>query len=769
MATATATVTPPLTPSQQAAREFWRQAGADGMPPFYVMSQYYGQLSENSESLDVVTQTLEQLLTGLGYETDVDTVFDELNAGQGEELGYWAGRYCLFDSAGNRFDLVVGRNGATLTVPPALVDVTSLPAGSDLASVTVLSGAGFSAGELQLQNAQFQVSLRFTLPVSDASLDAGSAAFQATAPTCQGTFGPKGGGAAGSRAVNGKRGAWTQAGVDQAADGDPASAWYGQYVLLDVTDVTAVTQDPDPVYIYNDPQSGLTFQWGDGNNAKYSGNVTYNNNVLQCPDEYDNTTNYAMQFIAPQVGAAEINLAVTTAGVVGSYRGYWIGRYQPESPAPQARLAKRPMTAVYTPGSGASGGGYSQAIDLSSLTPGAPNKIALPYGAVDNTYALSLNLTDSSTGSAPTGTFSWTLSNDPTGRAAIASSGATAAQFTLVNLSDSDVGRQLLVTVQLTDNSAAPSVTYTLLFDIQVIKFYASLAPTALMPAVVGTPYTQNLVAHGASDNFTWSVTRSLPPGLTWDDRNHQLSGTVTDASQVGKAFGLVVELTASDVIMDPLTFSLGITVQSAPAVASDMPPSEQIDIWSIAASGLVIAALAAYAYNRYKAAKANPKTADAVNKANTNVQNATGGDPKSISQSIVQTDNTTLPTVEGNIPVRQSLLNDIDRQVKELSTQIAKNEATISKLQEYLQEHKRDNWDDPVTDEELVQAGYETYGDAGRGLQDLRQLNNAQMEEISAAAQRSNQETTKTASDQTRVSEANIGKPNNQSLLLEE
>src|SRR6516165_7511600 len=98
-------VTAPLSPSQQAAREFWRQAGADGMPPFYVMSQYYAKLSANSDNLPAVTAALEQLLTGLGYATDVDTVFSELTAGQGEELGYWAGRYCLFDSDGNRFDL----------------------------------------------------------------------------------------------------------------------------------------------------------------------------------------------------------------------------------------------------------------------------------------------------------------------------------------------------------------------------------------------------------------------------------------------------------------------------------------------------------------------------------------------------------------------------------------------------------------------------------------------------------------------------------------
>src|SRR3954451_11888651 len=359
MATAVSTATVSLTPSQQAAREFWRQAGADGMPPFYVMSQYYAQQSANSDNLPAVTAALEQLLTRLGYETDIDTVFSELTAGQEEELGYWAGHYCLFDSDGNRFDLVVGRNGATLTVPPALVDVTKLPAGADIASVTVLSGASFNDGVLQLANAQFQASLSFALPVSDADFDSPdpvTAMFQSTAPRCTGTFAAVGG-AAGSRAVTGKRGAWTQTGVNQTADGDPASAWYGQYVLLDVTDVMAavqaggtdtatasVVQVSERVYIYNDPQFGLTFQWGDGNNAKYGGNVTYNNNVLQCPDEDDDTINYAMQFTAPQAGAAEINLAVLTMGVVRSYKGYWADRYTPpnlsQNPALQARLAK---------------------------------------------------------------------------------------------------------------------------------------------------------------------------------------------------------------------------------------------------------------------------------------------------------------------------------------------------------------------------------------------------------------------------------------------
>ena len=58
-------------------------------------------------------------------------------------------------------------------------------------------------------------------------------------------------------------------------------------------------------------------------------------------------------------------------------------------------------------------------------------------------------------------------------------------------------------------------------------------------------------------------------------------------------------------------TVSLGITVQSAPVVASDMPPWEKIFIYAMAASGAAILALGAFALNRYKAAKENAKTID--------------------------------------------------------------------------------------------------------------------------------------------------------------
>ena len=78
--------------------------------------------------------------------------------------------------------------------------------------------------------------------------------------------------------------------------------------------------------------------------AIYGSNVTYNNNVLRCANEKDDRTQYAIQFVAPQAGAAEINLAVKTAGGVRSYKGYWVGSYAPPSLATsQARLANRPL------------------------------------------------------------------------------------------------------------------------------------------------------------------------------------------------------------------------------------------------------------------------------------------------------------------------------------------------------------------------------------------------------------------------------------------
>jgi hypothetical protein len=726
-----------LTPSQQAAREFWRQAGADGMPPFYIMSQYYAQLHANRDNLPAVTAALTQLLTGLAYATDVDTVLSEFTAGQDEELGYWAGRYSLFDSAGHRFDLVVGRDGATLTVPPALVDMQALPDHTDLATVTVLNSTGFSQGVLSLTNAQCQASLHFTLPVSDTSFDTTepAALFEATAPRCQGTVTVGSGANADTHSVTGKRGAWTQAGVAQAADGDPAAAWYGQYVLLDVTDVTAVVQVADPVFIYDDPTYGLTFQWGA---SRYGSNVTYSNNVLRCADQDDDTTQYMMQFVAPQAEAAELNLAVSRAGVGRAYKGYWVASAPPPSLGAPTLRAQRPRPAGLRLGaldaSDAANGGASQAIDVHSLTVDSTTKLTLPDGAVGNDYALTLQLTNC----AATDTFTWTVpptgdSPAATGRATITPSGGTnqTVLFTLDTLHNSDVGQHVLVPVQLKNTSATPQVTYTLQFDIVVGQFEAlSLTPPVLMPVVVGTAFTQALEAHGANGLFTWAVdTSALPHGLKWNADSHQLTGTVTDASQVSKAFHLVVTLTAPDVLIDPLTVSLGITVQSAPAVASAMPLWERILILSAGASGMALALIAVLAIDRYRQAKATARTAETVATGNTNVENVTNGNPQAVAQRIIRREDSWNDALERTVTAAYQRLFELRDSVRNYQDKASDMEKLYSQILDYLENHKEDPADSPIDYGEyplLEKAGYKTRFDVEKGSPAVEMSRNA-------------------------------------------
>jgi len=302
--------------------------------------------------------------------------------------------------------------------------------------------------------------------------------------------------------------------------------------------------------------------------------------------------------------------------------------------------------------------------------------------------------------------------------------------------------------------------------DIPVTKCDAiSLAPTVLMPVVVGTAFTQNLVAHGARDDFTWSVdASSLPPGLSWDADSHQLSGTVTDATQVGKAFSLVVALSASDVIMDPLTVSLGITVQSAPVVASDMPSWEKMFIYAIAASGVVMLALAVFAINRYRAAKANAKTVEALEAQVTDLEKK--GDPKEIAKAILNDNKTKLTTVEGNTADAQNLLENIKQKLNDVMAEITKNEAKITELRNYVNDpkHERDSMHDPVTDPAL-ENDYPEYGNVVQGLRDLQNANKAKMKELSAAVESFTTAKTKDDLNKNAISTANDSKTNDTDL----
>jgi uncharacterized protein with von Willebrand factor type A (vWA) domain len=111
------------------------------------------------------------------------------------------------------------------------------------------------------------------------------------------------------------------------------------------------------------------------------------------------------------------------------------------------------------------------------------------------------------------------------------------------------------------------------------------------------------------------------------------------------------------------------------------------------------------------------------------------------------------------NIPIRQSLIDAIYQKEKETIDHIEKNQATINKLTEYLDNHKRDNVDAEVTDPELAEE-YPTLGEAMDGLQDLKDSNAEKIEELKMRTLWGNRETVGTASDLNNISESEDSDP---------
>jgi hypothetical protein len=478
-----------------------------------------------------------------------------------------------------------------------------------------------------------------------------------------------------------------------------------------------------------------------------------------------------MQFIAPQAGAAEINLAVTTPGVARSYKGYWVGSYPPPNPASnlasQAHLATRPMTAVPSTAWDASAGGYSQTIDVSSLTAGGKTTITLPNGAVGNSYALTLTLTNCTA----TDKFSWTVSDDARSRVKITQSGGAnqTVLFTLANLSDSDISQPLQVTVQLTKTSAAPPVTYTLLFEIAVIKCDAvRLEPTVLPPVVVDTAYTQNLVASGARGNFAWSVdASSLPPGLTWDPSSRKLSSTVTDATQVDTAFSLQVAVAASDVIIEPVVTTLVLTVQSAAAVAIEVPPLPNLLAGTVPCCLVLMGIFAAAIVGGIKGWKDKKKAVELAQAADQYIEILTHGDPKSVGQAVVRDVDAMLRIVQRDlIPYSQKLIDNIDRVQRALHTKIQLDEDTMNMLNSYIEDHESDDDDVQVRDEDLNKLGLETYGQVKKRAEELVSLHLMDQARLKALSQAINSARSKDVSNRDRIRAQVESKSRDESFL---
>jgi len=196
------------------------------------------------------------------------------------------------------------------------------------------------------------------------------------------------------------------------------------------------------------------------------------------------------------------------------------------------------------------------------------------------------------------------------------------------------------------------------------------------------------------------------------------------------------------------------------------MDPWEQILIKAMSASGLVLAALAAYAYNRYKAAKESAKTVETLKNAQKNVSDATNGDPKEAGKSIVEKGNAAIPTLKDNIPNIDNLIKEITQKQTELTTALEKNQEIFEKLSDYLNRHRDDNTDALVKEEDLVNDGYETLADVSGGARSLKKSIAAATEKLSADIKLSNQVTSNTAKNNNQINETTDMKPNDDLLF---
>jgi hypothetical protein len=170
--------------------------------------------------------------------------------------------------------------------------------------------------------------------------------------------------------------------------------------------------------------------------------------------------------------------------------------------------------------------------------------------------------------------------------------------------------------------------------------------------------------------------------------------------------------------IIDPLTVSLGITVQSAPAVASAMPFWETILLYSAAPSVVVLVMIAALAIYRYRQAKANANTDAVIGTGYRKLNIATRGDARSTGKNILENQNKRDALVEDETSEIQHLLDSLSKEQKEYNARLEAFGVTMDQLRTYVEQHPDAGPGDPIEDKELQEKGYETFEEVVRGLE---------------------------------------------------
>jgi hypothetical protein len=202
---------------------------------------------------------------------------------------------------------------------------------------------------------------------------------------------------------------------------------------------------------------------------------------------------------------------------------------------------------------------------------------SLPPGTVGTYYSAPLAATGGS------GSYTWSIANGspalPSGLSLIASTGVISGTPT-----PTGVGTPT-ITYQVTDSSSR-TATANLVLTINPAPSSLTITTASLPSGVVGVAYTTTtLAATGGSGTYTWSVT-GLPPGLTFNATNLQITGTPNTAA--GSPYGVSVSVTdtsspqqhASQTYQVPIYILLsGFTPTSLPAGTVGTAYSQSVSV----------------------------------------------------------------------------------------------------------------------------------------------------------------------------------------------
>lgn len=207
------------------AQRFWRHASAGTMEARLLLGDWSRLVADPALRTDTAawTQQVEKVLSDRGFFTTMDAIHAARDDAFANDRGFWSGAYTLISSAGAVYQLDVYVQTARLR--------------ERVTGKVWMLDAPMKNRVLAIDLPDLQGTLCFDTPLHSQPDDV----FELVAPDrmefhCTGalTRGPKGTGRA--LALQGKRNSYTAEGAVSLTDGDPLTAWAGQYTLGSLRD-----------------------------------------------------------------------------------------------------------------------------------------------------------------------------------------------------------------------------------------------------------------------------------------------------------------------------------------------------------------------------------------------------------------------------------------------------------------------------------------------------------------------------------------------------